>query len=174
MKSCAGQRLIGEAWTKCYDLKDKTNAETDYLKATARKPVGEYQLARLGSPGPSGSHIGRRGAPDRISAVDCAESPGEQTVRLLFDAPQRLRRIRLLFREEKEARTQEFVLRWSPTTESSWRDVVRQQYHFSPSGATEEMEEYQVELEDVAALELTIIPNLSGGSYASLAQLRLA
>ena len=103
-----------------------------------------------------------------------AESPGEQTVRLLFEAPQRLRRIRLLFREEKEARTQEFVLRWSPTTESSSRDVVRQQYHFSPSGATEEIEEYQVELEDVAALELTIIPNLSGGSYASLAQLRLA
>ena len=103
-----------------------------------------------------------------------AESPGEQTVRLLFDAPQRLRRIRLLFREEKEARTQEFVLRWSPTTESSWRDVVRQQYHFSPLGATEEMEEYQVDLDDVAALELTIIPNLSGGSYASLAQLRLA
>jgi hypothetical protein len=103
-----------------------------------------------------------------------AESPGEQTVRLLFEAPQRLRRIRLLFREEKEARTQEFVLRWSPTTESSWRDVVRQQYHFSPSGAIEEIEEYQVELEDVAALELTIIANLSGGSYASLAQLRLA
>ena len=103
-----------------------------------------------------------------------AERPGEQTVRLLFEAPQRLRCIRLLFREEKEARTQEFVLRWSPTTERSWRDVVRQQYHFSPSGATEEIEEYQVELEDVAALELTIIPNLSGGSYASLAQLRLA
>jgi len=103
-----------------------------------------------------------------------AESPGEQTIRLLFDTPQRLRRIRLLFREEKEARTQEFVLRWSPTTESSWRDVVRQQYHFNPSGATEEIEEYEVELEDVAALELTIIPNLSGGSYASLAQLRLA
>ena len=103
-----------------------------------------------------------------------AESSGEQTVRVLFEAPQRLRRIRLLFREEKEARTQEFVLRWSPRTESSWRDVVRQQYHFSPSGATEEIEEYQVELEDVAALELTIIPSLSGGSYASLAQLRLA
>jgi len=88
--------------------------------------------------------------------------------------PHRLRRIRLLFREEKEVRTQEFVLRWSPTADGSWRDVVRQQYHFSPSGATEEFEEYRVELEDVAALELTIIPNLSGGSYASLAQLRLA
>src|SRR5438309_9996788 len=85
-----------------------------------------------------------------------AESPGEQTIRLLFEAPQRLRRIRLLFREEKEARTQEFVLRWSPPTESSWRDVVRKQYHFSPSEAIEEMEEYQVDLEAVAALEFTI------------------
>jgi hypothetical protein len=103
-----------------------------------------------------------------------AESPGEQTVRLLFEVPQRLRRIRLLFREEKEARTQEFVLRWSRTVDGLSRDVVRQQYHFSPSGATEEFEEYRVELEDVAALELAIIPNLSGGSYASLAQLRLA
>ena len=103
-----------------------------------------------------------------------AESPGEQTIRLRFEAPQKLKRIRLLFREQKDERTQEFVLRWSPTTDSSWRDVVRQQYHFSPSGATEEVEEYQVELEAVAALELTIIPNMSGGSYASLAQLRLA
>ena len=103
-----------------------------------------------------------------------AQSPGEQTIRLLFEAPQRLRRIRLLFREDKEARTQEFILRWSPTAGASSRDVVRQQYHFSPLGATEEIEEYRVELEDVAALELAIIPNLSGGSYASLAQLRLA
>src|SRR5881398_2469976 len=104
-----------------------------------------------------------------------AESPGEQTVRLLFDAPQRLRRIRLLFREEKEARTQEFVLRWSPTGDGSSRDIVRQQYHFSPSGATEEIEDYRVELEDVVALEVTIVPNISGGdAYASLAELRLA
>src|SRR5438067_9191119 len=58
-----------------------------------------------------------------------AQSPGEQTIRLLFEPPQRLRRIRLLFREAKDTRTQEFVLRWSPTTENSWRDVVRQQYH---------------------------------------------
>src|SRR5438045_9798612 len=48
-----------------------------------------------------------------------AESPGEQTVRLLFDAPQRLTRIRLVFRAEKEARPQEFLLRWAPTTECS-------------------------------------------------------
>ena len=104
-----------------------------------------------------------------------AESPGEQTIRLLFEAPQKLRRIHLLFREEKEARTQEFVLRWSPTADGSSRDIVRQQYHFSPSGATEEIEDYRVELEDVVALEVTIVPNISGGdAYASLAELRLA
>jgi hypothetical protein len=105
-----------------------------------------------------------------------AESLGEQTIRLLFEAPQRLRRIRLLFREEKEARTQEFVLRWSPTADGLSRDIVRQQYHFSPSGATEEIEDYRVELEDVVALvEVTIVPNISGDdAYASLAELRLA
>jgi hypothetical protein len=64
-----------------------------------------------------------------------AESPGEQTVRLLFEAPQRLRRIRLLFREEKEARTQEFVLRWSPTADGPSRDIVRQQVSLQPFGS---------------------------------------
>jgi hypothetical protein len=103
-----------------------------------------------------------------------AKSAGEQTVRLLFDNPQSLRRIRLVFREMNEARTQEFVLRWSPAADGPSRDIVRQQYHFSPSGATEEIEEYRVDLEDVAVLELTIIPNLSGGGFASLAQFQLA
>jgi len=66
-------------------------------------------------------------------------------------------------------------VRWSPTADGSSRDIVRQQYHFSPSGATEEIEEYRVELEDVVALEVTIVPNISGGdAYASLAELRLA
>jgi len=54
-------------------------------------------------------------------------------------------------------------------------DIVRQQYHFNPSGATEEIRVYRVELEDVVALEVTMIPNKSGGdAYASLAELRLA
>src|SRR5205085_12159922 len=43
-----------------------------------------------------------------------AEGPGEQTIRLLFDEPTKLRRVRLVFREEVQGRTQEFVLRWSP------------------------------------------------------------
>src|SRR5438094_10462076 len=89
-----------------------------------------------------------------------AGSPGEQTVRLLFEAPQRLRRIRLLFGEEKEARTQEFVVRWSPTADGSSRDIVRRQYHFSPTGATEEIQEYRGEVADETALDHQILPYL--------------
>jgi hypothetical protein len=104
-----------------------------------------------------------------------AARPGEQLIRLLFDEPLSLRRIRLLFCEEEEARTQEFVLRWSTDGGRSYREVVRQQYNFSPPGTTFEVEEYSLELDEVTALELRIVPDINGrGAFASLAQLRLA
>jgi hypothetical protein len=40
--------------------------------------------------------------------------PGSQTIRLIFDQPQRLKCISLVFEENETARTQEFVLQWSP------------------------------------------------------------
>lgn len=104
-----------------------------------------------------------------------AAGPGEQTLRLLFDEPQRLRRIRLLFVEEERARTQEFVLRWSADGSKTFRELVRQQYNFSPAGATRESEDYKVELDGVTVLELVITPDVSGGpARASLEWLRLA
>lgn len=104
-----------------------------------------------------------------------AAGPGPQTIRLLFSAPQRLRRIFLNFVEAESERTQEYVLRWSGDGGQSFREIVRQQWNFSPSGATSETEDLQVELADVSALELVITPNIGGGSQAaSLAQLRIA
>ncbi len=103
-----------------------------------------------------------------------AAEPGEQTIRLLFHDPQRLRRIRLRFVEAGAERTQEFVLRWSPDGRS-FRDVVRQQYTFSPAGATSEVEDLAVELTPVRALELTIVPDQGRGrACASLAEWRVA
>jgi hypothetical protein len=103
-----------------------------------------------------------------------AARPGAQTIRLIFDQPQRLRRIWLLFIEAEIPRTQEFVLRWSP--DGRWfQDIVRQQWNFSPRGATREAEDYHVDLSGVTALELTIIPDQSGGdAHASLAEWRLS
>jgi hypothetical protein len=104
-----------------------------------------------------------------------AAGPGKQTIRLLFDNPQRLRQIRLNFVETHTERTQEYVLRWSPDGGQSFREIVRQQWNFSPQGTTSETEDLHVELSAVTVLELIIIPDISGGNaFASLAQLRLA
>ncbi|MCJ7684247.1 MAG: hypothetical protein MUO68_08125 [Desulfobacteraceae bacterium] len=104
-----------------------------------------------------------------------AAGPGKQTIRLLFDYPQRLQRIWLNFVETRTERTQEYVLRWSPDGGQSFREIVRQQWNFSPQGATSETEDLHVELPAVTVLELSIIPDISGGNaFASLAQLRLA
>jgi hypothetical protein len=104
-----------------------------------------------------------------------AAGPGQQTIRLLFARPQRLRRIRLNFVESHAHRTQEYVLRWSPDGGQSYRDIARQQWNFSPEGATSETEDHQVDLPTVTALELNIVPDISGGNaVASLARLRLA
>jgi hypothetical protein len=104
-----------------------------------------------------------------------AAQPGEQTIRLLFDEPLRLRRIYLVFSEVEVERTQEFVLRWSPDGGQSYREIVRQQYNFSPPPAAREVEDYEVDLDGVTGLELKIVPDISGGrARASLAQLRVA
>lgn len=104
-----------------------------------------------------------------------AEAPGEQTIRLVFASPLDLRRIWLSFIETDTQRTQEFVLRWSPDGGKSFQEIVRQQWNFSPQGATCETEEYHVDLSAVTMLELNIIPDTTGGkAVASLAQLRLA
>ena len=112
--------------------------------------------------------------PGRVSGWRAA-GPGKQTIRLLFAYPQRLRQIWLNFVETRTERTQEYVLRWSPDGGQSFQEIVRQQWNFSPQGSTSETEDYHVELPAVTVLELSIIPDTSGGSaIASLAQLRLA
>jgi len=104
-----------------------------------------------------------------------AADSGTQTIRLIFDQPQSLTRIALVFEETAIKRTQEFVLRWSPDGGHSFREIVRQQWNFSPPDTVREVEEYQVELSDVTALELIIVPNNSGGAArASLKNLRLS
>ena len=104
-----------------------------------------------------------------------AERPGQQTVRLLFHEPQRIKRMNLVFQENDRERTQQFVLRWSSDSGQSYREIVRQQYNFSPPDTTKEVEDFSVELDGLTTLELNIIPDISGGpACASLSQLRLA
>jgi hypothetical protein len=104
-----------------------------------------------------------------------AAEPGSQTIRLVFDQPQQLSCISLAFEENEAARTQEFVLRWSQGGGSTVREIVRQQWNFSPPESIREIEEYRVELSAVTVLELVINPNIGGGlARASLKNLRLS
>ena len=104
-----------------------------------------------------------------------AADSGTQTIRLIFDEPQKLTRISLVFEESETERTQEFVLRWSPDGGRSFREIVRQQWTFSPPNTTRETEEYHVQLSDVTVLELVIVPDISRGTArASLKSLRLS
>jgi hypothetical protein len=48
-----------------------------------------------------------------------AAMPGSQTIRLIFDQPQKLKHISFVFEENETARTQEFVLRSSDGRSSS-------------------------------------------------------
>jgi len=103
-----------------------------------------------------------------------AATIGKQTIRLLFTKPQRLQKIRLEFEETSIDRTQEYLLRWSLNGES-FQEIVRQQWNFSPSGSTIQIEEYQVELQAITVLELIIIPDINGGdAIATLSQIQLA
>ena len=92
-----------------------------------------------------------------------AAEPGTHTIRLIFDRPQKLKRISLAFEETKTSRTQEFVLRWSAEREGTMREIVRQQWNFSPPHTTTEVEEYLIDLSEAIVLEMTITPDIAGG-----------
>lgn len=99
---------------------------------------------------------------------------GTQIVRLIFDEPQKLRRIWLMFEELEYPRTQEFVLR-SCSDNGNFQEIVRQQWNFSPTGSVREIEDYAVELSEVKVLEIIIVPDKSASeARASLRRLRLA
>jgi hypothetical protein len=101
-----------------------------------------------------------------------ASEAGTQVIRLIFDHPQTVKCISLSFEENETKRTQEFVLRWSSDRAGVFREIVRQQWNFSPPHVTTEVEEYRVELSGVTSLELIVTPDISGGmARASLRSL---
>ena len=104
-----------------------------------------------------------------------AASPGEQTIRIVFDQARTIEHIVLIFDEQQQARSQEFVLLWLRDNDTVYREILRQQFNFSPPHTTQEIEHYELKLNQLKGLELRIIPSIGGGeAYATLKQLRLA
>ena len=101
-----------------------------------------------------------------------AGQPGKQTILIHFKIPQPIRQIYLRF-EIPEQRTQEFLLSASTDGGASFREIVRQQFNFSPSTPREE-ENIHVELSAVNCLKLTLTPDISNeNAHATLHELRI-
>ncbi len=104
-----------------------------------------------------------------------AAAPGQQLVRLIFDEPQTLRLIHLVFDEHEQERQQQYTLRWTSGLGQPYREIVRQQYNFSPPTTTTEVEDHRVNLDSCTELELSIVPDLRGSAaHASIVEFRLA
>src|SRR5215831_7582332 len=100
---------------------------------------------------------------------------GEQQIRMIFDQPVSIRQIHLRFVEAEIERTQEFTIRWRGAEGGLLKEVVRQQWNFSPGGSTSEVENYEVRLDGVSALELAIRPDLDReDACATVAEWRIA
>jgi hypothetical protein len=106
-----------------------------------------------------------------------AATTGPQLIRLHFDEPMTIKRLQLRFVDKTAERSQEFAVFAGPGTEL--KEIVRQQWSFSPNGSTEEIEDYTVDLKGVTTVELRIDPDRShdpklSKEYASLQSLKLA
>ena len=116
---------------------------------------------------------GRRLA--RVGGSWSAESPGEQTIEIRFHQRTPIRRLRVVSSELTESRTQEMTVWVSLRGGERHQEVVRQQFNFSPNGATEEVEEYTLQLEEVSTIQLRIVPSIDGRStMARVSDLRVA
>ncbi len=91
-----------------------------------------------------------------------AGGAGEQTIILAFDAPQAIHRAILEVEETEVSRTQELQLAVSTDGGQTYRELLRQEYNFSPSGSTFEREDWSLQAEGVTHLRLTIRPDKGG------------
>ena len=90
-----------------------------------------------------------------------------------FDRPQTISRLVYEVEEAEKERTQEVRVEVSEDGGCTYRQILVQEYNFSPGGATYQREEQRFNLRQVSHLRLTIVPNKNGSGTATLTALRL-
>lgn len=91
-----------------------------------------------------------------------AGGPGEQRLVVAFDTPQTLRTVCVEIEEQHVNRHQELLLSVSSDGGQHYRELVRQEYYFSPPGTTFEREEWSVTVAGITHLQLAIKPDKGG------------
>jgi len=104
-----------------------------------------------------------------------ADGSGEQTLILVFDYPQTIRKVGLEVEELSVNRTQELSVSVSSDGGRTYRELVRQEFTFSPPSTGFEREVWSVAAEGVTHLRLDIKPDKGGRvGQATLTSLTLA
>jgi hypothetical protein len=102
-----------------------------------------------------------------------ARSDVTEQIVLEFVKPQTISRLLYEVEERTRERTQEVRLEVSEDEGRTYRQVLAQEFNFSPTGATYRREEQRLNLHQISHLRLTIVPNKGGSGTATLAALRL-
>ncbi|MGB6485772.1 MAG: discoidin domain-containing protein [Steroidobacteraceae bacterium] len=113
-------------------------------------------------------HFGRRStfwAGARPNTTEC--------IVLEFDQPQSVSCLIYEVEECSCERTQEVRVEVSSDGARNYRQVLVQEYTFSPTGATYQREEQRLNVPPITHLRLTIVPDKSGSGTAKLNSLRL-
>ena len=90
-----------------------------------------------------------------------------------FDRPQTISRLVYEVEETERERTQEVRVEVSEDGGRTYRQILVQEYNFSPGGATYQREEQRFNLRQISHLRLTIVPNKHGSGTATLTTFRL-
>jgi hypothetical protein len=90
-----------------------------------------------------------------------------------FDQPQAISRLVYEVEEAMRERTQEVRVEVSEDGGRTYRQILVQEYTFSPRGATYQREDQRFNLPQASRLRLTIVPNKNGSGTATLTTLRL-
>lgn len=88
-----------------------------------------------------------------------AGSTGAQTLIFKFDVPQNITGIDYEIEEREVARTQEVCFDVSIDSGAHFREILRQEYNFSPNGSTYQREELKLDIPQVTELKMTIKPD---------------
>ena len=93
-----------------------------------------------------------------------AGDPGDQAITLEFDSPQTIRRVALEVEEKEAVRTQELQLSVSCDDGRSYRELLRQEFNFSPEGTTFQREEWNIEINAATHMRLWVRPDKGDSS----------
>src|ERR1700720_3494626 len=148
--------------------------------ATSGRDAGEIDIAGHATiayssedPAPPGEHMldGQSG-PGATRWMSARPDTVEHIV-VEFDRPQAISRLVYEVEETMRERTQEVRVEVSKDGGRSYRQILVQEYNFSPGGSTYQREEQRFNLRQVTHLRLTIVPNKSGSGTATLTALLL-